>query len=121
MSQRKSPVRPATAKLSDNVKSLTDAAKSGQAFGAVLGAAAAQILLSEFGVRNQPTSPASDRWGRAWDGLEAALGVMVDDPKVAAALASVDSAHGEALAEIEDRTWHAAWGAVVGIFRGGAR
>lgn len=98
-----------TVKLSENVKPLSDAARKGQAFGAVLGESAAQILLSEYGIRNEPISPASERWVAAWNALESAIGVMADDPKVAAALKEVEDAYGNAVIEAEDQTWHAAW------------
>ena len=127
MSNRKSSVGSAPrkstpqVKLSGDVKPLSDAAKNGQAFGALLGASASQILLHEFGMRNQPTSPASEQFHAAWQRLESALNTRADEPAVSAALRDLNNAYGEALVEMEDRTWHAAWGAVVGIFRGGAR
>lgn len=108
-----------TVKLSDDVKPLSDAAKDRQACGAMLGESAAQILLHEYGNRNQPTTPASERWYAAWNGLESALGVMAADPKIAEALKEVDDAYGNAIVEIEDRTWHAAWWAVMGLITGG--
>lgn len=101
--------KPNTAKLSDDVKPLSDAAQNGQAFGELLGAAAAQILLHEYGNRAQPTTPATDKWYRAWDALQAALNTRADEPAIATALKDLDDAFGNALVDAEDRTWHAAW------------
>lgn len=109
-----------TVKLSENIRPLSDAARKGQAFGALLGESAAQILLSEFGSRNEPTSPASERWYAAWNRLESAIGVMADDPKVAAALKELEDAYGNGLVESEDRAFHAAWTLAMSL-KGGAR
>lgn len=106
------------AKLSDNARSLTDAGKNGQAFGALLGESAAQILLREYGERQQPTTPATEKWYRAWDALQSALNTRADEPAVAAALKALDDAFGNALMDSEDRTWHAAWTTVIGLMAG---
>ncbi|MDP2319540.1 MAG: hypothetical protein Q8O42_09420 [Acidobacteriota bacterium] len=89
----------------------SQAIKDGQAAGVWLAETAGHALLSAYS--NRPTngrmSDSSKRWLSAWDSLHAALGVMADDPKVAAALQELDGAHGDSAVEHEDRAWHAAW------------
>lgn len=97
-----------------NGAKMSDAAKRGQAIGANLAQSAAQTLLAQYDNRQGPMSPASEHWCQVWDQLHAALGVMADDPAVAAALHSLDGAHGDALVECEDQVWHAAWSAAIG-------
>lgn len=88
---------------------VTTAAKEGRAYGEQLAEKAAHILLTEYNNRPQPFSPASERWADTYDQLKAALGVTGDDPRVLDALKALDDAHSDALVEIEDRAWHAAW------------
>lgn len=90
-------------------------AERGKARGASLAQSAAAILLEAYDNQKGGMSPASEQWVKVWDQLHAALGVMADDPAVAAALHSLDGAHGDALVECEDQAWHAAWTAARGL------
>lgn len=100
---------------------MNPAVQDGREVGAKLADSAADILLRQFSNRPVTTeSRASKQWVYAWDLLRAALGSMADHDEVAAALAELDNAHGEALVEQEDRAWHAAWTAAMGL-RGGGR
>lgn len=109
-------------KLSDDdARPLTPAAKEGRAYGLLVGESAAQILLNAYAFRNQPFTPASEQYRGAWERLESALNARAHEPAIAEALKDLERAYDEVLSEMEDRTWFAAWHAVVGIFRGGAR
>lgn len=107
-----------TVKLSKGASRRSAAAANGRAFGVLLGESAAQILLNEFAMRSQPTTPASEQYLAAWELLQSALGETAKDPAVAAALKQLDEAYGEALVEMEDRTWHAAWHTAMGLITG---
>jgi hypothetical protein len=97
----------------------SQAIKDGQAAGAWLAETAAHVLLAQYNNRpmtkeSQPTT----QWAYSWASLRSALGVMADDPDVAAALQALDDAHGDALVEHEDRAWHAAWTLAIGLKTG---
>lgn len=96
---------------------VSPAVSAGQAAGLRLAQSAADVMLCEYS--NRPSdgtvSASSERWSAAWDALHAALGVMASDPDVATALHDLDGAHGDELVEYEDRTWHAAWTAAMGL------
>lgn len=94
------------------------AAALGTARGASLAQSASALLLVAYNNQTGPMSPASEYWSKAWDQLHTALGVMADDPAVAAALHLIDDAHGTALVECEDQAWHAAWAAATGLITG---
>ena len=83
--------------------------QEGSACGDLLATRAAHIMLSAYNERQGPLSPTSEAWASAQERLESALGVMVHDPRVSQALKDLDDAHGNALVEIEDCAWHAAW------------
>lgn len=87
--------------------------------GAALAQSAAALLFEAYSNQQGPMSPASEQWGKAWDQLHGALGVMASDPAVVKALGGLDAAHGAGLIECEDRAWYAAWTAATCLVRGG--
>src|SRR5687767_1342445 len=90
--------------------------KEGEAAGVWLSTRASDVLLKAFTNRPmQKQSASSEQWVAAWDLLRSSLGVMADDPEIAAALTELDEAHGDALVEHEDRAWHAAWTAAMAL------
>lgn len=97
-------------------------AKRAAAFGAARGASLAQsaaaLLLVAYNNQQGPVSPASEQWWKAWEALQSALNARTNEPAVAAALRALDGAYGDALVECEDRAWHAAWHAAMGLITG---
>jgi hypothetical protein len=92
----------------------------GQKIGARLVPSVAEVMFREYLNQLSAASPSAQRWNDAWDLLTDALGVMRADPDVAVALRALDEAHGAALVEGEDTTWHAAFRLAMGL-KGGAR
>lgn len=106
-------------------KATKQAVKDGQAIGAWLTERTAHVLLTEYNNRkvthDHQRGEAEHRVNAIVAQLEKALGVMVDDPAVAAALKALDGAIWDCAVEHEDRAWHAAWTLAINLKGGGAQ
>jgi hypothetical protein len=107
--QEISSTQPAPFSLDEYVMKPSPTEVEGRAYGELLAQAAARIMLTAYNERQQPTTPASDASNAALEDLRTALAGAADLPHVDAALREFENAHNNALVEIEDRAWHAAW------------